>query len=145
MRNKSKVTSKRVAELAGVSQTTVSFVLNGVEGGNISEETRKRVLKAAADLGYVPHAAARSLARGRSSNIGLVLIRPHAQILEDNFAVHIISGLHEVLHPRGFRLLIEIVGADSSLTDCISLARSNEIAGMVINPYNACSDDIRAI
>jgi LacI family transcriptional regulator len=145
MRTKRKVTSKRVAELAGVSQTTVSFVLNGVDSGNISEETRKRVLTAAEELGYVPNAAARSLARGRSSNIGLVLIRPHAQILEDDFAVHIIAGLHQVLHPKGLRILIEIVNNESSANDCISLARSNEVAGLVINPYNANPDDIRAI
>jgi DNA-binding LacI/PurR family transcriptional regulator len=140
-----KVTSKRVAELAGVSQTTVSFVLNGVDSGNISEETRKRVLMAAAELGYVPNAVARSLARGRSSNIGLVLIRPHAQVLEDTFVVQIVSGFHGVLHPQGLRILIEIVSNESPINDCVSLARSNEVAGMVIIPYNAGPDDIRAI
>jgi len=49
---KKKVTSTDVARLSGVSQTTVSFVLSGKEGASISAETRARVLKAAAELGY---------------------------------------------------------------------------------------------
>ncbi|MBE6562092.1 MAG: LacI family transcriptional regulator [Ruminococcaceae bacterium] len=47
-----KVTSTDVARLAGVSQTTVSFVLSGKESASISAETKARVLKAAAELGY---------------------------------------------------------------------------------------------
>ena len=74
-----KITSKQVAQLAGVSQSTVSFVLNATPGMNISEETRQRVLRACKELNYVPHVAARTLARGHSNNLALVLVR---QILE---------------------------------------------------------------
>src|SRR5205085_10135631 len=79
MPRKTQVTSRRVAELAGVSQTTVSFVLNNVDSANISEETRQRVLEAARSIGYVPDMAARAPAQGRSANIGLVLAQPHEQ------------------------------------------------------------------
>ncbi|MBC7223527.1 MAG: LacI family DNA-binding transcriptional regulator, partial [Anaerolineae bacterium] len=58
-----KVTSEDVAREAGVSRTTVSFVLNNTPNTNISEETRQRVLEAARNLGYRPDAAARALAR----------------------------------------------------------------------------------
>ena len=58
-----RVTSLDVARRAGVSRTTVSFVLNAVAGMQISEETRQRVLDAARDLGYVPDAAAQALAK----------------------------------------------------------------------------------
>lgn len=47
-----KVTSQDVAKAAGVSQTTVSFILNGTNKMKFSEETRERVLSAAAKLGY---------------------------------------------------------------------------------------------
>ncbi len=53
------ISIREVAHEAGVSVTTVSYVLNNK--GNISEETRQRVLQAAEELGYVPNAAARSL------------------------------------------------------------------------------------
>ncbi|WP_156725136.1 LacI family DNA-binding transcriptional regulator [Streptomyces apocyni] len=59
-------TSADVARLAGVSRATVSYVLNNTEAVRISDATRRRVREAAEELGYVPHAAARSLRAGHS-------------------------------------------------------------------------------
>ncbi|MEU6355859.1 LacI family DNA-binding transcriptional regulator [Streptomyces sp. NPDC047072] len=59
-------TSADVARLAGVSRATVSYVLNKTSAVRISEPTRRRVHAAAKELGYVPHAAARSLRAGHS-------------------------------------------------------------------------------
>ncbi|MFH9657397.1 LacI family DNA-binding transcriptional regulator [Streptomyces sp. NPDC017248] len=59
-------TSADVARLAGVSRSTVSYVLNDTGSVRISEATRLRVRAAARELGYVPHAAARSLRAGHS-------------------------------------------------------------------------------
>ncbi|MFI1164607.1 LacI family DNA-binding transcriptional regulator [Streptomyces sp. NPDC020801] len=59
-------TSADVARLAGVSRATVSYVLNNTSAVRISEPTRRRVRAAAEELGYVPHAAARSLRAGHS-------------------------------------------------------------------------------
>ncbi|MFD4409303.1 MULTISPECIES: LacI family DNA-binding transcriptional regulator [unclassified Streptomyces] len=59
-------TSADVARLAGVSRATVSYVLNNTSAVRISEPTRRRVHEAAEELGYVPHAAARSLRAGHS-------------------------------------------------------------------------------
>ncbi|MFJ2813664.1 MULTISPECIES: LacI family DNA-binding transcriptional regulator [unclassified Streptomyces] len=59
-------TSADVARLAGVSRATVSYVLNNTSTVRISEPTRRRVREAAEELGYVPHAAARTLRAGHS-------------------------------------------------------------------------------
>ncbi|MGW4569051.1 LacI family DNA-binding transcriptional regulator [Streptomyces sp. NPDC004561] len=59
-------TSADVARLAGVSRATVSYVLNNTSAVRISEPTRRRVREAARELGYVPHAAARTLRAGHS-------------------------------------------------------------------------------
>ena len=67
------VTSGDVARAAGVSQATVSFVLNNNAGQSISEQTRTRVRSAARELGYYPNAAARSLKRGKGSAVLLPL------------------------------------------------------------------------
>ncbi|MEV0040940.1 MULTISPECIES: LacI family DNA-binding transcriptional regulator [unclassified Streptomyces] len=64
-------TSADVARLAGVSRATVSYVLNNTSAVRISEPTRRKVREAAERLGYVPHAAARSL---RAGHTGIVLL-----------------------------------------------------------------------
>ncbi|MWA14266.1 LacI family DNA-binding transcriptional regulator [Streptomyces sp. BA2] len=64
-------TSTSVARHAGVSRATVSYVLNGLAAGRVSDATQEKVRASAEELGYVPHAAARSL---RSGSSGLVLI-----------------------------------------------------------------------
>ncbi|WP_067700372.1 LacI family DNA-binding transcriptional regulator [Nocardia jejuensis] len=79
-----RVTSKDVAREAGVSQTTVSFVLNARSDQSIPAETRDAVLAAASRLGYVPSAAARSLRSGRSNVVLCVLPDfPVAQAMEE--------------------------------------------------------------
>jgi len=60
-----RATAKDVARASGVSQTTVSFVLNGA-AGHVSEETRERVREAARALGYVPNGSAQALRKGAS-------------------------------------------------------------------------------
>ncbi|MFJ2478116.1 LacI family DNA-binding transcriptional regulator [Streptomyces sp. NPDC087659] len=65
-RERSVPTSADVARLAGVSRATVSYVLNNASAVRISEPTRRRVRAAAEELGYVPHAAARTLRAGHS-------------------------------------------------------------------------------
>jgi DNA-binding LacI/PurR family transcriptional regulator len=59
-------TSTDVARRAGVSRATVSYVLNDVPHQTIPDATRQRVLAAAEELGYTPHAAARTLRAGES-------------------------------------------------------------------------------
>jgi LacI family transcriptional regulator len=92
MSAKRRVTSHEVAERAGVSRTTVSFVLNEVEGAQISEETRRRVFQAARELGYVPDAAARSLASGQTRTLGLVICQPPDHILVDAYLPQVMGA-----------------------------------------------------
>ena len=60
-------TSKDVAKLAGVSQTTVSFVINNTPGVSITEETRQKVLNAVRQLHYVPNSFAKGLKTNQSN------------------------------------------------------------------------------
>jgi DNA-binding LacI/PurR family transcriptional regulator len=64
-------TSKDVARIAGVSQSTVSYVMTGKRP--ISERTRRRVLDAMAQLTYEPHSGARALAGRRTQVVGLIV------------------------------------------------------------------------
>jgi len=133
---KKRVTSKMVAKKAGVSQTTVSFVLNKVEGQNISPETTGRVLKAARDLGYVPQAAAQSLAQGQSHHIGLVLLQPHYQVFQDPYIPNVMTGLGEIVRNQGFRLIVEHIDNLKDLHTIRNMLKSGEVAGLILANFH---------
>lgn len=95
-------TSADVARLAGVSRATVSYVLNDAVGGRVGEGTRRRVRAAAEQLGYVPHAAARSLRAGRT---GVVLMNSPDAVWGPLFNEHV-SALRTELRARGYALVV---------------------------------------
>ena len=68
-----RVTANDVAREAGVSRTTVSFVLNDRPNHSIPEQTRARVLEAASSLGYIPSRAGQALRRGHSDAVLLLI------------------------------------------------------------------------
>ena len=129
---KKRVTSQDVANLAGVSRTTVSFVLNDVKGFNISAETRKKVISAAENLNYVPDATAQALASRRAKAIGLVMTRSPHHIATDAFLPQIIGGLMEVIKDNKLRLLIEYVEVEHQDRAYLELARAKHIDGMIL-------------
>ncbi len=90
---KSAATLRDVAGFAAVSPYTVSTVLNGARSNTrVSEETRERILKAAAELGYRPNGLARSLRNKRTNIVGLYFgygsLEPH-----DPFHAEVLTGL----------------------------------------------------
>ncbi|MCX4966259.1 LacI family transcriptional regulator [Streptomyces sp. NBC_00654] len=89
-------TSADVARLAGVSRATVSYVLNNNATVRISEPTRRRVREAAAHLGYVPHAAARSLRAGHTRMVLLPDGNTPAGPLHQHFIEELQSGLRRL-------------------------------------------------
>ena len=129
---KKRVTSQDVANLAGVSRTTVSLVLNDVEGIHISPETRQKVHDAADQLGYIPNATAQALASRRAKAIGLVMTRSPHHIASDTFLPQILSGLMEVVRRQKLRLLIESVDAEHQDRVYLELARAKHIDGMIL-------------
>ena len=98
----SPVTSTDVARLAGVSRATVSFVLNDTQGHRVSGATRDRVLVAAQQLGYVPHAAARALRAGRSN---LVLL-PASTAALGRLVSDLVDELHSELDRHGYTTVL---------------------------------------
>jgi DNA-binding LacI/PurR family transcriptional regulator len=132
------VTSQQVARHAGVSRTTVSLVLNNVAGTGISAETRQRVLGAAQELGYVPNAAAKSLASGASRTIGLVV--PQTDHLPvDAFIPQVLYSLCRDSHDLGYRVLLETVEDVSKPGAYDDLVRGQRIDGLIV--INIRSDD----
>jgi DNA-binding LacI/PurR family transcriptional regulator len=96
------VTIRDVAAQAGVSGSTVSRVLSGVETQiPISEETRERVLKVARELGYRPHPGARALS-GKSTHLLGVIVRE----ISDPFFADLIEVISGAAKERGYDLVL---------------------------------------
>lgn len=70
-RKTKKITARDVAQAAGVSVATVSYVMNDRPDQKINPETRKKILQIANLMNYVPSHAAKSLATGRNNSIGI--------------------------------------------------------------------------
>jgi DNA-binding LacI/PurR family transcriptional regulator len=96
---------KDVAEAAGVSRTTASFVLSGREAG-IAPETQQRVRQVAHQLGYRPHAGAQALATGRTRRIGIVLNEPANFQRGDMYFAHVLAGITSGALRRDYNLLL---------------------------------------
>ncbi len=94
-----------VAEKAGVSQATVSLVLNDVDGSGIAQSTKKRVRVVAQEMGYRHNAVARSLKLQRSDTIGFV----SDQITTTPYAFGLVQGAQDAVRNIGKHLLISNV------------------------------------
>ncbi|RVU22918.1 LacI family transcriptional regulator [Streptomyces antnestii] len=100
-------TIKDIALRSGVSESAVSFALNGKAG--VSETTRDRVRRVADQLGWRPSAAARALSGEGSATVGLVLARPASTLGVESFFLQLVSGVQEVLATRRLGLLFQVV------------------------------------
>ncbi|GAA3882990.1 LacI family DNA-binding transcriptional regulator [Tessaracoccus defluvii] len=101
-----RATVRDVAAAAGVSQATVSYVLNDTPGQKISEPTRRRVLDSVARLGYTPSRAARALRSGRSR---VVLIAIASVPIGENIA-RFIETVSDTLDEHGYAVVYRRVG-----------------------------------
>lgn len=128
-----RATSQDVAQKAGVSRTTVSFVLNDLPGVKISAETRQRVLDAARQLDYYPTAAARSLASGKTQRIGLVLGKGKDRLAADAFLPTFLQGITAAAHQRGYLLLLQLAEDISSPQAYAHLIREQQVDGLILS------------
>jgi LacI family transcriptional regulator len=103
----SRTSLRDVASRAGVSFQTVGKVLNGK--GSVSPETRRRILDAADDLGYVPNALARGLVTQTTSTIGIVTGE-----LSDSVLARFVVGAEREARRRGHGVLVSTVDSDGS-------------------------------
>jgi DNA-binding LacI/PurR family transcriptional regulator len=126
-----KTTMADIAKLAGVSTSAVSLALNGRVG--VSETTRERIVKIAADLGWFPNVAARALSGAQVSAVGIVLSRPPRSLGVEPFYMSFLSGLETQLSTVGTSLLMHIVSTqDEEIATYRRWAAESRVDGLVL-------------
>ncbi|MEP9361251.1 LacI family DNA-binding transcriptional regulator [Sphingomonas sp. KR3-1] len=118
-------TIRDVARRAEVSVASVSRALNGLD--NVRAETREKVIKAAADLGYVPHAGARSLSLARAHAIGVVLPDLHGEFFSE-----CVRGMDREASRRGYLLLLSNMHNDGDQAAVALRAMRGRVDGLLV-------------
>lgn len=103
-----RLTQHDIAKLAGVSQATVSLVLNGAENAlaRIPPETRSRVQKIIRETGYVPDPIARRMAKGSNRILGVFTYEPAFPSAHADFFLPFLFGIEEEAQARNYDLLL---------------------------------------
>ncbi|MET9250354.1 LacI family DNA-binding transcriptional regulator [Nonomuraea sp. NPDC003709] len=132
------VTQRDVARLAGVSVRTVSNVVNNF--AYVSEETRAQVQRALDELDYRPNVAARSLNRGRSNLLALVLPLDVPYFTE--LAAHVVDRAEE----RGYTVLIDRTEGVAERERQIVMRRDRSALfdGFIFSPLGLTEDELRS-
>lgn len=125
------VTIKDVAALAGVSPSTVSRTCKN--NPSISEETKERVRKAMAELGYEPNFQASILASQNSRTIGIILPASAKEVYENSFYLEAIQGISHYCNGRQYMTTIVTGQDEAEILDAVrSMSRSGKVDGFII-------------
>lgn len=130
------ITIADVAKHAGVSKMTVSRVIN--DSGYISQETRKRVESAIAELGYVPNALARGLRFKQTHTIGLIVTD-----ITNPFFTTLARGVEDVAYEHNFSVFF--CNTDESAdeeTQYINVLIQKQVDGLLVVPTERTPESI---
>ena len=104
------ITIKEMAEMLGISTTTVSNVING-KTSEVSQKTAEKVQKLLDEYDYVPNMNAKNLAQNHSRLIGIVLKRrkdKYENIFTDPFHGELLGALESAIREQGYYMMIYI-------------------------------------
>ena len=133
------ITLKMVAEKAGVSVNTASRAINNKS--DINEETKKRMLKVAQELGYVRNGTAVALRTRKTRTIGVVIA--------DNrnpFYAEVLNGIEETAREKNYHIILANTQRDyKKEEEAINLLLAKRVDGLLITPVQDRDDDIKKL
>lgn len=118
------LTSRDIAKMSGVSQSTVSRVLSGHP--NVSAKTRTRVTEILLKTGFVPNASARAMRTQRSRSIGVVVSTP-----VNLYAMEVMREVHEQVARHRLRLSVWLADPDGKAPDALQALRERSVDGLI--------------
>lgn len=143
-RGKKRITIKSVAEQAGVSIATVSFVLNNRPGQAISAPVRKRVLETAKRLNYAPSAAAAGLARKQTTNVAIFFYR-NEHLIRNQLYSFVIQGAIKEATTREYNVIFSFIHEEYSDYDHLPKVVREKNAEGALFIQTACEKMIREL
>lgn len=126
--NRSKITLADIAEMAGVSPSTVSRVLNG--DPRVNGERIDRVNQAIKELGYTPNRAARTLVTGKTGLVAAV-IDSNLNVFADPFWGQITTGISQALQEANFQALLMVRPLEASDPSVVASLAPGQIDGAI--------------
>lgn len=126
--NRSKITLADIAEMADVSPSTVSRVLNG--DPRVNAERIDRVNRAIKELGYTPNRAARTLVTGKTGLVAAV-IDSNLNVFSDPFWGQITTGISQALQEANFQALLMVRPLDASDPSVVASLAPGQIDGAI--------------
>jgi DNA-binding LacI/PurR family transcriptional regulator len=140
MSNIKRVSSKDVAKEAGVSQATVSYVLNNAKGIKVKPETREAVHNAAKKLNYHPNLIAKSMRLKKAMSIGIVSDKSIVSYMFMN----VLEGIKDALVDRNYSMTFCLnKSTDIENADHIKYFSSNRIDGVIFAYANLSEEHIQ--
>lgn len=124
------VNLKKLSEMLGLSQTTVSRALNGFP--EVNENTRKRVKDAAQALNYRPSRSATSLATGKTKVIGHIIPVSEHQMINPHFSDFLV-GASETYAAAGYDLLLRMAGPGEEEAIYRDFANLKRVDGVIVH------------
>ncbi|MFI5690222.1 LacI family DNA-binding transcriptional regulator [Kribbella sp. NPDC051586] len=135
-----RVTISDLARRLQISKASVSYALNGRAG--VSEETRRRVLDLAEELGFHPNSAAVALSASRTRTIGIVIARDPALISTEAFYMRTLVGIEQYLNEVDSSLLLRLTGEHGEDLDVLRRwSRQGRVDGFIL--FDEHDDDPR--
>ena len=124
------ITTKDLAQLCGVSRTTIHRALNGT--GRIKPETKEMILQVAKEHGYRPDLLATGLAKGQTYNIGVVVLD-----VKNRYFAQMLSTISTEAYARGYGVNITLHGGDAG-TEREQLTRLADyrVDGIILSSVN---------
>jgi len=124
-------TLEEVAQLAGVSRSTVSRVVN--DHPNVRPEVREQVWEVIRQVGYQPHAVARSLVTSRSHVIGMIIPEAVTTLFTDPFFPLLLRGATEACNSHQYQLMLSLFTANTDRQEIYQrILRSGYLDGAIV-------------
>ena len=125
------VTIYDIAKICNVSPCTVSKVLNNYS--SVSEKTRKKILDTMDQLHYVPNALAKSVSKGKSYNIGILMYTGEdTPFFKQNLYIDLLENVRTYLESQNYDLILVNKNVDGKKESFIDHCRARHIDGLVL-------------